>query len=81
MMLDANVVAASPSSVYRVLRLAGAIKPHSRVLSEKRLGSRSGPRSRTNGDGSDGGLSGGDVAAARRPDPPGETDRPVQAVR
>src|SRR5271168_3143973 len=29
MMLDADIVAVSPSSVYRVLRDAGLIKPHS----------------------------------------------------
>ena len=38
MMLDADVVAASPSSVYRVLRDAGLIKSHNRKPSKKGTG-------------------------------------------
>ena len=38
MMLDADVVAASPSSVYRVLRQAGAIKPRNHKPSLKGKG-------------------------------------------
>ena len=38
MMLDADVVAASPSSVYRVLRDAGRIGPHSHAPSRKGQG-------------------------------------------
>jgi transposase-like protein len=38
MMLDADIVAASPSSVYRVLRQAGAIKPRDNQPSKKGKG-------------------------------------------